>query len=68
MKKIIIALTMVLAFAGASFAADAATPADGGAPALEKKADKKAESKVKKAKKAKKAKAEAAAAAEKKAE
>ena len=67
MKKIIIALTMVLAFAGASFAADAATPADGGA-AVEKKADKKAESKVKKAKKAKKAKAEAAAAVEKKAE
>lgn len=66
MKKLVIALTMILAFAGASFAADAATPADDGpvaAKKAEKKDEKKAEKKVKKTKKSKKT-----AATEKKAE
>lgn len=63
MKKILIALTLVLAFSGVSFAADAAAPAE--KPAAEAAAPVKKE---KKAKKAKKAVKKDAAAAEKKAE
>lgn len=57
MKNFIIALAMVFAFTGASFAADAATPADDG-PVAAKKEEKKAEKKVKKTKKTKKTAAE----------
>jgi hypothetical protein len=65
MKKALIAMSMVLAFAGVSFAADAAAPVD--QPAAEAAAPaKKAPKKVKKA--VKKAKKAAPAAEEKKAE
>lgn len=62
MKKILIALTMVLAFTATGFAADAATPADDGpATAKTEKAGKKSEQKIKKTKKTKKAKSAAPA-------
>lgn len=65
MKKAIIAMSMVLAFAGVSFASDAAAPvaekpaAEAAAPVKEKKAVKKAAKKAPK-KAAKKAAAEKA--------
>ena len=66
MKKAIIAMSMILAFAGVSFAADAAAPV-AEKPAAEATAPAKKKA-VKKAKAPKKAKKAAAEAVEKKAE